>query len=284
MTAQPSTQTSTQTPNTSPKAESALPTVARMPARLPDPRPTTGISFSRLVGVELRKQVDTMAGRWLLISIGVVIAVVLTILFLVDGGQHSFSTYLQATTMPMAVLLPVVGILAVTSEWSQRTGLVTFALEPRRIRVSWAKLVSSLIVGVAAFALSLVLAAAAHQAAITVRGIKGDWEINNLAMLGAAGYVLLGVAQGVAFGMLFRNSPAAIVVYFVLPTVWAVLGGLVTWLETPARWLELNRTMEPLFTGSLTGEQWAQLGTSVSFWVVLPLAVGIWRLTRAEVK
>ena len=78
----------------------------------------------------------------------------------------------------MALILPVVGILAVTSEWSQRTGLVTFGLEPRRMRIAWAKLISALLVGVAAFALALALAGIAHQAAITFRGIHADWSIS----------------------------------------------------------------------------------------------------------
>ena len=55
-------------------------------------------------------------------------------------------------------------------------------------------------------------------------------------------------------------------------------------VEEAAAWLDLNRTMQPLFTGSLTSEQWAQLGTAVAVWVLLPLVLGMWRLTRAEVK
>jgi hypothetical protein len=269
---------------TSLHAESALPTTARIPDRIPGPRPTKGVSFARLVDVELRKMLDTRAGRWLLIGIGVIIAVALTIMFFNNGGQHSFENYLQATTMPMAIILPVVGILAVTSEWSQRTGLVTFGLEPRRIRVAWAKLVSALIVGVCAFALSLVLAGIAHQSAVTFRGIDADWSIDGLVLLGAAAYVLLGIAQGVGFGMLFKNTPAAIVVYFILPTAWSILGSMVAWLHSAAEWLDMNQTMQPLFEGSLTGTQWAHLAVSVAVWVVLPLGVGIWRLTRAEVK
>ncbi len=265
-------------------AESALPMRAKVPARIGGERPTTGVPFTRLVHVELRKMLDTRAGRWLLIGIAAIIAVALTIMFFNNGGQHSFGDYLQATTMPMAIILPVVGILAVTSEWSQRTGLVTFGLEPRRIRVAWAKLVSALGVGVAAFALALALAGVAHQAAITFRGIDADWSIGGLVLLGAAGYVLLGVAQGVGFGMLFKNTPAAIVVYFVLPTAWSILGSMVSWLRSASEWLDLNQMMQPLFEGSLTGEQWTHLGASVALWVVLPLAVGIWRLTRAEVK
>jgi ABC-2 type transport system permease protein len=265
-------------------AESALPARALVPRRIDGPRPTTGVPFARLVRVELRKMLDTRAGRWLLIGIGAIIAIALTIMFFNKGGQHAFREYLQATTMPMALILPVVGILAVTSEWSQRTGLVTFGLEPRRMRIAWAKLLSALLVGVCAFALALVLAALAHQAAITFRGINGDWSIDGLVLLGASGYVLLGIAQGVGFGMLFKNTPAAVVVFFVLPTAWSILASMVAWVGDAAVWLDLNQTMNPLFEGSLTGAQWAQLGTSVAVWVVAPLAVGIWRLTRAEVK
>ena len=257
---------------------------AKVPSRIAGPRPTTGVPFGRLVHVELRKMLDTRAGRWLMIGIGAIIAIALTIMFFNKGGQHAFGEYLQATTMPMALILPVVGILAVTSEWSQRTGLVTFGLEPRRMRIAWAKLLSALLVGVCAFALALVLAALAHQAAITFRGIAGDWSIGRLVLLGAGGYVLLGIAQGVGFGMLFKNTPAAVVVFFVLPTAWSILGSMVSWLGDAAVWLDLNQTMNPLFEGSLTGAQWAHLGTSVAVWVVAPLAVGIWRLTRAEVK
>ncbi|GAA6526051.1 ABC transporter permease [Intrasporangium sp. DVR] len=269
----------------SPAAESPLPATARVPARIRGERPTAAIPFSRLLMVELRKMVDTRAGRWLLIGIGAVIAIALTIMFFTESGHHPFAGYLQATTMPMAVILPVVGILAVTSEWSQRTGLVTYTLEPRRSRVTWAKFLGAIIAGVAAIGLSLALATVVHQAAISLRGYSGEWSLDNNTLLGASLYVLLGVAQGVGFGMLLRNTPAAIVLYFVLPTAWAIVGDLVSWLDGAASWLDMNRTMNALFVvESMTGEQWAQLGTSVAVWVALPVALGIWMLHRAEVK
>ncbi len=267
-----------------PTATTTHPEASRLPAPIPGDRPTHGVPFHRLLRVELRKMLDTRAGRWLLIAIGVVIAGALVIMFVVDGGEHPYGDYLQATTMPMAILLPVVGILAVTSEWSQRTALVTFTLEARRLRVVWAKVIATLLVGAAAVALSLALGTAAHAAAIAFRGIEGDWAVSNLALAGAAGFVLLGMAQGLGFGMLLRNTPAAVVLYYVLPTGWSILASMVAWVEDAATWLDLNRTMQPLFTGSLTGEQWAQLGTSVGVWVLLPLVLGMWMLTRAEVK
>ncbi len=267
------------------KSESALPSVARIPDRIVGERPVAGVPFLRLVQVELRKMLDTRAGRWLLILIGVIIAGALVIMFFNKSGHHRFEEYLTATTMPQGVLLPVVGILAVTSEWSQRTGLVSFTLEPRRARVAWAKFLSAILVGVAAIGLSLGLAAIAHQAAITIQGYGGDWSLDNNTLLGAVLFVLLGVAQGVGFGMLLRNTPAAVVLYFVLPTAWAILGDMVSWLDGAAAWLDLNRTMNALFlVDSMTGEQWAQLGVSVAVWVVLPVAVGMWLIRRAEVK
>lgn len=284
MTVTPTTANPTAPAPVSKSAESPLPATAKVPSRISGPRPTTGVPFTRLVHVELRKMLDTRAGRWLLIGIAGIIAIALTIMFFDNGGEHPYGLYLQATTMPMALILPVVGILAVTSEWSQRTALVTFGLEPRRTRVAWSKTVAALLIGVAAFALSLVLAGIAHQAAITFRGIDGSWSVEGLVLLGAGGYVLLGMAQGLAFGMLLKNTPAAIVLFFVLPTAWSILGSMVSWLQDAAVWLDMNQTMQPLFEGSLTGEQWAHLGTSVAVWVLAPLAVGIWRLTRAEVK
>jgi hypothetical protein len=33
--------------------------------------------------------------------------------------------------MPMSVILPIIAVLSVTAEWSQRSGLATFTLVPR---------------------------------------------------------------------------------------------------------------------------------------------------------
>ena len=82
----------------------------------------------------------------------------------------------------------------------------------------------------------LALGTAAHAAAIAVRGIEGDWTVSRLALAGAAGFILLGVAQGLGFGMLLRNTPAAIVLYYVLPTGWSILGSMVSWVEDAAAW------------------------------------------------
>ena len=48
--------------------------------------------------------------------------------------DRTFLNFMGATATPQGFLLPVLGILLVTSEWGQRTALTTFALEPHRGR------------------------------------------------------------------------------------------------------------------------------------------------------
>jgi hypothetical protein len=258
-------------------------TAVELPTSTPR-RGDAAVPLTRLISVEGRKQLDTRAGRWLLITMAVVTAIVMAVLLFVNGGQHSFRELLMATVTPQAVLLPIVGILAVTSEWSQRAALVTFTLEPRRGRVAAAKTISALLVGVTALAAAVALAALAHLGSIAFRGAQAGWSVPTPVLAGFALVLLLGVAQGVGFGMLLLNTPAAIVAYLVLPTVWSVLGGMVASLKTAASWLDLTTTMQPLLQGSMTSNQWLRLGTATAVWVLLPLAAGIWRIIRAEVK
>src|SRR5688572_30980067 len=97
---------------------------------------TPRIPFTRLLGVELRKMWDTRAGLWLLISIGVITAAIIVIFFLVsDPSDRVFQNFIGITATPQGFLLPVLGILLITSEWGQRTTLTTFTLVPSRSRV-----------------------------------------------------------------------------------------------------------------------------------------------------
>ena len=113
--------------------------------------------------VELRKMADTRAGFWLLLSIGLITAAILVIFLLVaPDDQKTFLNFMGATATPQGFLLPVLGILLVTSEWGQRTALTTFALEPSRPRVIGAKFVAALLIGLAAIVVAVALAAPGH--------------------------------------------------------------------------------------------------------------------------
>lgn len=253
------------------------------PARTLDVSETPRVPFTRLVSVELRKMYDTRAGFWLLVSIAAITALAMILLLLVGHDRdHNFINFMGAAGTPQGVLLPVLGVLLVTSEWSQRTTLTTFALEPSRSRIVAAKVVAALVLGLVAVALALLIAALATSAA----GGSDAWK--NIGLDDVAKFTILqvsGVLMGLAFGMLLLNSASAIVLYFVLPTAFSVITSIWTQLHDVQPWIDTGTSQRPLSTGvAMTGEQWAQLATSSALWIVLPLVVGLWRIVRAEVK
>lgn len=242
--------------------------------------------FTRLVGVELRKMYDTRAGLWLLGSIVVVTAAFMLIFFFVaDSPDRVFDNFIGIAATPQGFLLPVLGILLVTQEWGQRTAMVTFALEPSRGRVIAAKVVAALIFGAAAFVAAVVIAALFTA----IGGADGGFEDLTLWVFGLFFLLqLLTVIQGLAYGLLLLNSPAAIVTFFVAPIASSIIFNLVPGLRDPAPWLDLGTAQQPLFDIggelSLTGEEWAQLGTTTLIWIVVPFVAGLIRVMRAELK
>jgi hypothetical protein len=129
----------------------------------------------RLVAVELRKILDTRAGFWMqLATVAITALVVIVRLVAGDATDHTFASVLDVGLKPAAVLLPIAGILLVTSEWSQRTGMITFALVPMRSRVLGAKLVASLVLAVAMLAISVAIVAAGVLVASP--GVDGAWS------------------------------------------------------------------------------------------------------------
>jgi ABC-2 type transport system permease protein len=258
-------------------------TATAAPDRILDLSDTPAIPLSRLVSVELRKLADTRAGKWLLIAIAAITAAIIVIFFLTSKqSDRTFQNFVGVTGTPQGFLLPVLGILLVTSEWSQRTALVTFTLMPVRGRVLLAKVIAALIAGVAAYALAVGVAALATL----VGGAPDAWAgigPDNFAKFGLV--QLSGVLQGLAFGLLFLNSAAAIVVFFVLPTAFTIVASLWKPLGKAADWVDLNTAQQPLFdTGHMSAEQWWHVVTALAIWVVLPFAVGLVRVLRAEVK
>lgn len=251
-----------------------------------DASSTPKVPFGRLVAVELRKMRDTRAGLWLLGAIVAITAAIMLIFFFVaDSEDRLFENFIAISATPQGFLLPVLGIILVTQEWGQRTAMVTFALEPSRAKVMWAKVAAALVFGALAF-----LAALAIAALFTLVGGASD-GFGDLSVTIFGLFLLLQlmtIIQGLAYGALLLSTPAAIVVFFVAPIASSIVFNLVPALRDPAPWLDLGTAQQPLFElgmgGELTGEQWAQLGTTTLIWILVPFALGMARVLRAELK
>ena len=242
---------------------------------------TRGPSVARLTGVELRKLADTRAGFWLLavIALGAAATAVI-MLTAADAAERTFAGFFAFGLLPGSVLLPVLGILSMTGEWSQRTALTTFALVPARGRVIVAKLAAAVLIAVAATAVTGLIAAAGNAVAGALDG-DGSWTLSAAVIGQGVLLQVIGVLMGSAFGALLLNSPLAILLYFAVPTLWTVLSEMVRWLNAAAGWLDINRTSLPLTDAALTGGEWARFATSVALWV--PLVAGTVRVLRREV-
>ena len=248
-----------------------------------EPRTRT-MGLARLTVIELRKLADTRSGLWLLIVIALGAAATAAILLgFASDAELTFANLFTFGLLPSSVLLPVLGILSMTSEWSQRTALTTFTLVPVRGRVIAAKLAAGVLIALVATAVTAAFAAAAN---LIGRGLGGDgsWHIE-AAVLGQSLLMeIIFVTMGLGFGALLLNSPLAIVLYFVIPTLWSILGETIKALHTAAGWLDLNQTSMPLSESGMTGGEWGRLGVSVAAWIVLPLIFGTVRMLRREVS
>ncbi|SEF61507.1 hypothetical protein SAMN04489712_101597 [Thermomonospora echinospora] len=246
-----------------------------------------GPSLFTLALVELRKMVDTRAGRWLLAFVALLgVALVGVVLFAAPRHIRTMPELYSASLAGVGILLPVVGVLSVTSEWSQRTALATFTLVPGRGRVLAAKVVAASLLAAVCVAACAVAAWAGRALGAVLDRTDAGWGVPPQMLATTLLAAVLGVLAGVAFGMVFLNSPLAIVMSFLLPIAWSVLGETVSALEGAAQWLDTGRTTAPLVEagGRLTPRAWAQLATSQAVWLLLPLLIGFFRVTRREVK
>ena len=261
-------------------------TIEAAPAR----RTVRPIPATRLVKIELRKMFNTRSGFWMLVSIGVlsVIATGAVLTFASDTAV-TYGNIAKAIGFPMSVILPMIAILGVTSEWSQRSGLTTFTLVPSRGRVIGAKASATFVVGVVSMAVAFAVGAVGNLLGSTIMGLDTVWDVS----VAAAAQILLGnlvgMAIGFTLGVVLRNSAAAIVGYFVvsfvLPGILALLALVREWFLDLQPWIDWNYTQVELLEGATnTGKEWAMLGSTTMIWIVVPLVVGLVFLRRSEVK
>ena len=244
---------------------------------------TPKVSLVRLVQVELRKMADTRAGKWLLIAIAAITAAIIVIFFFAaPESERTFINFIGVTATPQGFLLPVLGILLVTSEWGQRTALVTFTLTPVRGRVLVAKVIAAVLLGFAAILVAISVAALAT----VVGGTSDAWRGIGWDSFGK--FTLLqtmGILQGLAFGLLILISAAAIVTFFLVPTAFTILASIWSRMADIQPWIDLGFSQGVLFTGqNVTTEQWLNLASGFAIWVILPFALGTLRVLRSEVK
>ena len=247
------------------------------------------IPLSRVVRVELRKMFNTRSGFWLIASLAItsLIAMAATAAFAPDK-YLTYYNFAKAVGFPITVILPMVALLSITSEWSQRSGLTTFTYVASRRRVIWAKTLSAVVVAVASMVFAFIIGAVGNVVGSTIAGTPTVWDLS----VGHAATIVLGnlvsLLMGTMIGMLLRSSAGGLVTYFVVtllvPNLSTLLSDSQAWFKDLQPWVDLTYAQSFLFEGMHTGAQWAHVAAAVGLWIVLPGSFGLRRVMRSEVK
>jgi ABC-type transport system involved in multi-copper enzyme maturation permease subunit len=247
------------------------------------------IPLSRVVRVELRKMFDTRSGFWLIASIAItgLIATIATVAFAPDKDL-TYYNFAKAIGYPIAVILPMVALLSITSEWSQRSGLTTFTYVPSRRRVVVAKTWSAVIVAVASMLFAFAVGAVGNVVGSTIAGTSTVWDLS----VGHGITIVLGnlisLSIGTMLGMVLRSSAGGLVMYFVLvllvPNLTSLLATSQDWFRHLQPWVDLPFAQTYMFEGMHTGAEWAHIASTVALWIVVPGFFGLRRVMRSEVK
>jgi len=233
-----------------------------------------------LTRVELRKSHDTRAGFWLLLVCALlVVAVAAITVFAGEDHHHTLRNVFNNCAQILNFLLPVVGILLVTSEWSQRTAQVTFTLVPHRGRVLAAKLLAGAVLALLAFVLTL--AVSALFTAINPASFDA-WSLGAPLLAQSVVFFVISLLVGTAFGAAFLLSAPAIVSSYVLVIAYAALTSILG-LDGLAAWTDQS-AFAALTDHSMSAREWARFGTTLLLWLGVPLAVGAYRFLRNEIR
>jgi hypothetical protein len=130
---------------------------------------------------------------------------------------------------------------------------------------------------------AIVLAIALVTAVLAIVIVDGAWTMGVTVFLQICLLLVTAMLTGVAFGAAFLNSAVAVVLYFALPLVFGIAGAI-PFMDNVADWIDTTRTTTPLTEGVATGTEWARFWVSMAVWMVLPLAIGLYRIAKGEIR
>ena len=247
------------------------------------------IPLRRVTATELRKMFDTRSGVWVMAST-MILSLLTTSAVIAFGKKEemTYDTFARAINVPMTLVLPIIAILSVTGEWSQRSGLTTFTLVPHRGRVMTGKAIACMAVAVVSVPVAFGIGALGNLLGTSIAGVDPVWDLGipNLLLIMLAN--VLGMLVGFTLGVLIRGSAAALVSYVIyallLPSLALLLASSQAWFHDLQPWVDFNFAQQALLAGSLTVQQWTHLAVTCLLWLAVPMMVGLRLVVRTEVK
>src|SRR5262249_30992768 len=179
----------------------------------------------------------------------------IAIILAVQDEPLAYGDLVAGAAFACSVMLPVLGIMLVTSEWSQRTAMTTFALEPRRMRIVFAKMLAGVLLTAFVLAFALVVGVLCNLLYAALGGSL-DWTFGWSGFAAFVATQTMAMLGGFALACLLLNTPAAIVVFFVykwvLPGILAIGAALMAWFNDIVGWIGFPAAPNELYDAALT--------------------------------
>jgi ABC-2 type transport system permease protein len=211
-------------------------TVSIAPMSLPRTPSGGRVTLMRVILSEWTKFRSLRSTRYtLLATVGLTVGLALAAAVLVVSQWGTMTPADRATFQPLNVslvganigvmVIGVLGVLMVTSEFS--TGLVssTFAAVPKRLPVLWGKAIVYFVIALAVTVPAMLLAFFGTQAILSGNHVQINFGHSGVAraVFGTALYLTIGGLFGIGLGGIFRSTAAAVtsltVILFVLPVI-----------------------------------------------------------------
>ena len=184
-----------------------------------------GVSLSSLIQTELLA-LRTIRTPWILAALTIVMTLVLALTPVIDSGKNGAASIGTSAAMLAvldaiakgSVVVLLLGVLTVTSEFRHGTATATFLQMPRRRRVLAAKAGTVIAIGsaLAVVNLAVALAIGLSTGAVQLSMLNGDVRLHVLGLVLA--YPVYG-ALGVGVGAVLIYQPVAVV----LPLAWLLV-------------------------------------------------------------
>jgi ABC-2 type transport system permease protein len=145
--------------------------------------------------------------------------------------EQTVSAVLSGSGTLSVLLFGIIGVLAITQEYSQGTIRLTLAANPRRTRVFVAKAIVLSILSAGLTAFIVLVGNTAGEAILDSRGAIGKLSNDKMgqAYLAMIAMSILVSLLGMAIGTLTRNPPSAVTVLVLWPLLLeSLIGGLLS--------------------------------------------------------
>src|SRR5690606_13986885 len=151
----------------------------------------------------------------------IVLAMGLTLLVVAlnDEVTITASGFSDVMTIPVSILVPIFAILTVSSEWSQRTHLTTFTLQPNRGRVVAAEFVAVTLLALGTIVLAVALGAVGNVVYGLITDHETVWNVSGKQLFWTVVLQLVFFWMAFALATLLLNTPATIAVFYVVALI-----------------------------------------------------------------